>query len=329
MTSRARLGSVALRAGLLGSLIVGSLTVGVAVVAPASADVAVCESAGTGGDSGFYSGPSASAVYDATFAKGSAIPGLPEYTPQDITTWPNWDGKGHALLILGAYRPGEKSRLYGIDPRSGKTVGVVKIAEAHMGGVAVVGKWLIVQGSETSNTPEKVRHYKLSTLRSKLKAKGTPGLKATGDTQTMFSADFMSSFGGRIWTGRFGRVPADSKMYQYKVTAKGKLKRTGGSYQIPLKTQGVMVTAERFVFQTSAVLGQADLWVVERGPHDIAQAKGRCFRNPSMAEGLTLYDGKVYAVYESGADQYRERAVNPITRLHKAEWSDLKRLRNP
>lgn len=324
MTARRRLGSLVVSAGLLGALVTG-----VGLAGPASADVGPCSDAGNGGSAGFYPGPSASDVYDDTFGKGPAIPGLTSYTPQDITTWPNWDGKGHTLLVLGSYRRGHTSRLYGIDPNSGKTIGDVKIAETHMGGVAVVGKWLIVQGSETTATPEKVRRYKLSDLRSKLKASGTPTLNPTGGTQTIYSADFMSAYGGHIWTGRFSADPAQSKMYEYKVGSDGKLTVTGSAYRIPLRTQGVMVTGERFVYQTSSGLNQANLYVVGRGEHDIEDADGRCFRNPSMAEGLTLYDGKVFAVYESGSGQYSSGAVNPIANLHTAPWAELSRLTNP
>lgn len=324
MSAPSRFGSLLLAAGLVASFAtaVGTAAPAVAVV------VGECAATGSGGSAGFYPGPSASDVYDSTFAKGPALPGLPSYTPQGITTWSNWDGKGNSLLIMGSYRRGHTSRLYGINPDTGKTVGDVKIAETHMGGLAVVGKWLIVQGSETSGKPEKVRRFKVSDLRSKLKASGTPTLKPTGSTQTIFSADFMSAYGGRIWTGRFS-AGADSKMYEYKVDSDGKLKVTGSAYQIPPRTQGVMVTGDRFVFATSLGLNQANLYVTRRGSHTLAGAEGRCFRIPSMAEGLTRYNGKVYLVYESGSGQYRSNAVNVITNLHTAPWSTLNNLINP
>ncbi len=113
MTARSRFGSLALSAGLLAA---GVTAVGLA--APADAAIGPCSTAGTGGSAGFYPGPSASDVYDDTFRKGAAIPGLPTYTPQGITTWSNWDGKGNPLLVLGSYRRGYTSRLYGIDPSS-------------------------------------------------------------------------------------------------------------------------------------------------------------------------------------------------------------------
>jgi hypothetical protein len=322
MSTRSRLGSLVLTAGLVGT---GVTAVGLA--APASAAIPSCSATGLGGSSGFYPGPAASNVYDDTFAKGPGIPGLPGYTPQGITTWSNWDGNGHSLLVLGAYRRGHTSRLFGIDPVSGKTIGDVKISETHLGGLAVVGKWLITQGSETTSTPEQVRRYKLSDLRSKLKASGTPTLGATGSTQKIFSADYMSSYGGRIWSGRFS-AGSDSKMYEYKVSSDGKLSVTGTSYQVPPRTQGLMVTSDRFVFSTSLGLGQSNMYVVRRGSHTLSAAEGRCFRMPSMGEGVTRADGKVFVVYESGADQYRDGATNVITNLHKGSWSTLSALTN-
>jgi hypothetical protein len=322
MTARSRLGSLLLSTGLLASLVAG-----VGTASPAAADVGACAATGNGGTAGFYPGPSASDVYDDTFAKGPAVPGLPTYTPQGLTTWSNWDGKGHTMLIVGAYRRGSASRLYGIDASTGRNVGTVKIAETHLGGLAVVGKWLITQGSETTASSEKVRTYRLSDLRAKMKAGDLPSLKAYGKTQNVYSADFMSGYGGSIWTGRYAY--GVDKMYEYKVDARGRLKQVGTGWQIPPKTQGILVTGDRFFFNTWNNTRQADLWVVERGGHTLALAEGRCFRNPSMAEGIALAGGRVFSVYESGSSLYRDKATNPIAHLHTAPLSALKALDNP
>jgi hypothetical protein len=105
-----------------------------AVSAPTIATAAItCDTATTGGST-FYDGPSASKKYDARFSNSHSIPNLSTHTPQGAGTWYNWDGSGKNLLLVGSYRGGADSQIYGIDPATGATVGVVAIAESHVGG---------------------------------------------------------------------------------------------------------------------------------------------------------------------------------------------------
>jgi anti-anti-sigma factor len=76
----------------------------------------------------------------------------------------------------------------------------------------------------------------------------------------------------------------------YTVASNGALTTVPGGYEIPSKTQGVAVTASRFIVSTSY---------------------GRTNR------------GNLYVVFESGSYEYRAGARNPITRLHKAATSSL------
>src|SRR5919206_2097413 len=58
-------------------------------------------------------------TYHQVFSPGPAVPYLSGWTPQGLTTWHDWDGRGHTALLLGMYRRGAQSYLVGIDPRTG------------------------------------------------------------------------------------------------------------------------------------------------------------------------------------------------------------------
>lgn len=307
--------------GVTGLVVAGLVAGGLVAAAPALAATSCADTPG----SDFYPGPSASAVYDETFAQGPAIPDLPTYTPQGLTTWRDWDGAGHDLLVLGTYLKGHRSRLYGIDPASGARVGSVYIAEAHAGGVAIAGSWLFVQ-SVQGNSNGAVRRYRLSDLRAKMSADRTPYLSAAG-SQGVYSAEFMGSYGGYIWSGHY-RSTGPDKMYQYKVGSDGKLSVVGSSWKVPPKTQGVLVTADRFVFSSSEGTTGAGKLRVTTKTHDYTTAAGRCFRSPSMSEGITSWDGKAYLAFEGASQLYASAARNPVANLHKASVATLSALTN-
>src|SRR5690348_1881356 len=136
------------RAPLAATLAALSLaTIGpLAPSAPATATTAAtavpsgprCDDSQLPGEAPPYEGRSVSRLYDTVFSSGPAIPHLNERIPQGLTTWPNWDGAGHTLLLLGMYRPSDDSYLVGIDPDNGRTVGAVRIDESHVGGIGVI-----------------------------------------------------------------------------------------------------------------------------------------------------------------------------------------------
>lgn len=317
------LSRTALQAAVLSAGLAAGLVAAVSSAAPASAAV-TCELDNSGLVADFYPGESASYVYDETFENGPAIPGLPTYTPQGLTTWANWDGKGNDLLVMGSYRKGHTSRIYGINPATGAKVGDVKVAESHLGGIAVSGSWLFVQHAATSSY-EYVRKYKLSDLRTKLKESGTPTLKPIGGNQKMYGADFMSAYGDSIWMGRYSNAGPD-KMNQYRVSKEGKLSSVGNPWEIPAATQGVLVTGDRLVFSTGVT--KTRLWVYER-KRTLSSDTGRCFRSPTHGENLTLIGDTVYHAFEGGSSLYNTTAPNKIVNLHTADLDDLSELVNP
>ncbi|TCM45151.1 hypothetical protein [Kribbella sp. VKM Ac-2568] len=289
-----------------------------AATSSTAAATAISCSTATGGKP-FYDGPSASKVYDARFSNSAAVPNLGSYTPQGVGTWWNWDGSKDLLLVT-AYRTGANSQIIGIDPATNKTVGVVAIAATHGGGITTSNGWAFVQGSTNG-----IRKYKLSSLKSAMKAAGTPYLKAVGTERKVYGASFLTSYGGYVWSGKFNDKGRD-KMYQYKINSNGSLTTINKAWEVPTKTQGLLVTGSHFVFSTSYGRDKrSNLYVVRRGQPDLDKAKLSCFRAPSMSEGITEYGGRAYLVFESGSHVYRSdpKTLNVISHLHKATISSL------
>ncbi len=276
----------------------------------------------------FYPGPSASKEYDELFAKSAPVPGLATHTPQGIAAWPDWDGKGGTLLVIGSYARGAESHLYGVDPETGRLYGPVALKESHLGGIAVSGPWLITQGRSKIGR-EPVRRYRLADLRERLTAepaRDVPFLAAAGESQEIYGADFMTSHDGRVWAGRYNNAARDL-MYEYKVDADGVLRAVGAGWEIPPNTQGVLVTDNRFVFSRSHLATRASAFLVtERGHRKLDDAKRTCLRGPSMSENLAQIGPWVYLLSEGGSAQYAARALNPVADLHRAQVAELSNL---
>ncbi|MEV6283105.1 hypothetical protein [Kribbella sp. NPDC051770] len=324
----------ALALGLAGLLAAGTTTV-VAVTGPESSQAATQSAAGTvsatrkitcndtPGSNPFYDKPSASKIYDGAFSNSASLkPYLDKYIPQGIGTWWNWSGSKN-LLLVGMYHKGQNSIIVGIDPATNKAVGSVQIAESHAGGITTAHGWAFVQGSTSG-----IRKYKLSTLAAAMKKGGVPYVKATGSERKVYGASFLTSYGDSLWAGKFNDKGRD-KMYEYKIKPDGTLVTTRGPWEIPMKTQGLLVTKTHYIYSTS--LGRdklSNLYVVRRGTADLDKAKLKCFRAPSMSEGLTEFGGRAYLVFESGSYAYRNdpKTKNVIYNLHKAPLSSLTKL---
>ncbi len=305
-----------------------SLLLSAAIVAPlqvlAGSPVAAAESCDlTPALASFYPGPSASMTYDALFSQAGAIPYLSTHTPQGMTTWSNWDGSGDDLVLLAMYRDNADSYLVAIDPITGAHYGTLAVAEGHMGGIAVVGTWLFTQDDHASGD-EKVRKYKLSTLKNALQTShansSRPYVSRSGSNQTLYGADYMTSYEGRIWSGRY-KTSGSDKMYEYKVSSSGTLSKTGSSWKVPAKTQGLLVTADRFVFNTSSGDSKSTIYVTTKS-HSPSLSNARCFAVPSRSQNFALVDGTLFLGFEGGAHKYPD-SRNKIKNLHKAPLSGV------
>ena len=274
----------------------------------------------------FYPGPSASATYDTFFARSHHIPNLDTYIPQGTATWSNWDGDGQDLILITGYHKPDNpdSLISAIDAKTGRYVGSAFIDHSHVGGIAIFEKkgWAYVSGSADLA----VRKYSLADLKAAIKAPTNQGKKVTpkGKDQIVYGNSFLTSHGpsNTLWAGKFNDFIRDY-MRSYTVADNGDLTERPGTWQVPTKTQGLVVTEDLFIYSTS--LGRdnpSNIYVVRRGDgsSDLDTARLYCFRAPTMSEGLTVYGKDLYAAFESGAYYYNQGSDKPrnvIRNLHK------------
>lgn len=276
-------------------------------------------------DASFYEGPTASRAYDREFARAFRIPHLPDYVPQGIATWPNWNGKGETLLLIGLYRgdaaENKQSLIAAVDPDTGRHLGSVRVRNAHLGGIGVVGGFLFAQDSARKGR-EDVRRYRLSSVREALEGRDGADdfVGRLRDVQEIHGADFMTVHDGRLWAGQYSEHAAD-RMYEYAVDAEGRLTATGVSAVIPPRTQGVLVTDRAFVFNATNHGQPGVLVIAERG----SARRAVCFASPSMGEGLSLVGNRAFFVFEGGSYRYPD-AVNRIRDAHVASIRKLENL---
>jgi hypothetical protein len=324
---------------LVAALLFGSAT-------PVAAAI-TCSSNSTVKDP-FYPGKAASDVYDNRFKESHRIPFLPEHVPQGLATWSNWPhGSGDDDLLLVTSYDDDKaySLIIGIDAKTGRQMGAARIAYSHVGGIAVFEKlgWAFVSDEQNG----KVRKYSLKKLADAISTSDKKMLPSEGKDQPVIGSSFLTSHGptNTLWAGQFKDSAKGGRphMKSYKVDDTGKLTPEVGVWEVPTKTQGLVVTKDLFIFSTS--LGRnkrSNLYVVRRGEDefDLDRARLFCFRSPSMSEGIAVYGDRVYVTYESGARLYNpskstapgghlvapDRPRNIIKNLHRASLASLDEL---
>lgn len=280
-----------------------------------------------------YEGRSVSRLYDRIFAPGPRVPYLNEHVPQGLTAWPNWDGRGNPLLLVGMYRPNNLSYLVGIDPHTGLHVGTVLVDESHLGGLGVLGDWLIAQDNVRPGSAPSVRRYRLADLRAAMLEASQSGympyLPMDGKPQSVHGASFMTVAEGSLWAGRYHRR-STGHMFRYTVDVTGMLHLEKGRWRVPPRTQGVLVTPRHFLFASDDGALAGRLRVYRRETDAPLAGPVGCLFTPSLPQNLTVYGGKVFAVFESGAFRFdRPRYVNRIAKLHMADLDTLERVVDP
>jgi hypothetical protein len=310
---------MARRTTLITTLLTMAAVAVIAITVPTAASAAItCETATSGGST-WYPGPSASNRYDDQFWPGPAVPLLISYTPQGMATWTNWDGSGHDVLLLGAYGSAD-SAITAIDPSTGSWVNTAFIKLTHASGLAIAGSWLLVSDST------KVERYPLASIRDRL-LNGGARLSPSG-TQTLAApASFMTNYAGYIYAGDFQETSRGT-MHKYPVDSSGVLSSSIASWQAPTKAQGVVIYPNRFIFSTSyGRTNRSNVYVVDSNSYSssLDTAKLKCFRAPSLAEGMTSWGGRAYLAYEGGGPVYSQdpTTLNKIKNLHYAYLSTL------
>ena len=288
-----------------------------------------------------YDGKSASYMYDDRFGSGPDLrySELTQFTPQGLTYWKNWDGEAD-LLLATAYDTGTRSAIIvGLDPKrndKSSTIGVVQVESDHAGGIALHGDWVFV-----SDGPHTIRTFKKSDLHKAMKesqdsgTEKTPKINPARVTKDLYGTSFLTTDSGnsKLYSGLFNPKGRDW-MYRYTVNGDGSLTLDrkddgyGLKWEIPGSTQGVTLTGTRFIFSSShGRTKRSNVYVTNRAETNLDKASVRCFRAPSMAEGLATDGANAYLLFESGSYEYNGhnggRARNVIDGAHKAKLSDL------
>ncbi|MFC0529894.1 hypothetical protein [Phytohabitans kaempferiae] len=306
------------RRALMAALLTLAATVVAAVGAPPAAQAAItCDTASSNATT-WYDGPSAGYTYDPPFYPSHYLTWTHTHTPQGAATWSNWDGSGTALILVTSYRDGAEAYIQAINASTGANLPGLRIAEFHAGGIAVVGSWVYISAGTT------IRRYRTADLRTALQNGG--GYVASAGSQTVTAASFLGTYGGAVFAGEFD-PDVRGWMYQYTVNSDGSLTRVGSGWEVPTKTQGVIVTGSHFLFSTSyGRQNRSNIYSVRRGyTGSLDNASLYCFRAPSMSEGMTQWNGSAYVVYESGSHLYSPDPTtrNVIRNMHRVSMSFL------
>jgi hypothetical protein len=271
----------------------------------------------------------ATPYYDARFDEGPRLGStvLEGYVPQGLTTWRNYYGPGLDLLVYTAYdEDGDHLRavMQGVDPRDGSLTNIAYIGPGHAGGVAIHGEWAYVSAPDAS-----VRRYDLDELRQRFAGRETAAMDGRPAGDVVGPASFLAVYGDTLFVGRHDEKR--SSMRRYPILDSGRIGQpVGAKIRVPAKTQGLLVLPDHFVYSTS--LGRdnrSNVYVVGRGYRklDAALAAGQlqCFRAPTMSEGVTISQGRVYLLFESGASFYAENEDGkgvPDRVIEHLHWAD-------
>jgi hypothetical protein len=288
-----------------------------------------------------YDGKSASYTYDERFRSGPDLrySELTQFTPQGLTYWKDWDGKAD-LLLATAYDSGTRHAIIvGLDPAhndKSATIGVVQLESDHAGGIALHGDWLFVSdGPHTIRTFEKSALHKAMRESQDTGTEKTPKIDPARITKNLYGTSFLATDSGdrKLYAGLFNDKRRDW-MYRYTIAGDGSLSLdrkgdgNGLKWEVPARTQGVTVAGNRFIFSSShGRTKRSNVWVTNRAETNLDKASVRCFRAPSMAEGLATDGANAYQLFESGSYEYNghngQRARNVIDGVHKAKLDDL------
>lgn len=167
------------------------------------------------------------------------------YTPQGMTTWQR---PGRDLAVQACYRTGRDSVLVAFNDATGAVYGRARVAEAHLGGIAIAGGWLIAQDAPTAGA-ESYRRYDLSKLAAawdRHEKAGSPsnapyvkqhGHAAPAPCSTC-GFSYATASGDYVYAGHRGT--SGVRVYEYTVSA-GVLQLTGRSWLTPPLVDGLTV----------------------------------------------------------------------------------------
>lgn len=320
-------------AGLVGALALTGATVvaspGSGLTSPAHAVAAECETDETSTE---FGGAAVSASYGRYFNAGADQHWLDQpYTPQGLAAWPDWRGGTEDLLVVGMHHENEDenaSLIYGMTPGGTHRGAALLPVGAHAGGVKIHGSWLYVQQNTST-----IRRYPLSAVRDSFLSAGVQSL-GSGTSLTVTGVSTFDIDGGYLYGARFNDGSRDV-MRRYRITSTGglDLDEGWGPIQVPLKTQGLLVLSNTYIFSTSHTRNaRGNIYVVRRGysaGEEFTSVQYRCFQSVAMVQELTGMNGTTYLLNESAAqefDDWYDQPIHKIRRIHEADTETLRSL---
>jgi hypothetical protein len=251
---------------------------------------------------------------------------LNTYVPQGLTTWRNYYGPGHDLLVYTAHHEdGDDNRavIAGIDQQDGSLTNYFRINDGHAGGIAIHDKWAFISGRNDT-----VRRYLLSNIRDRFSGQEAGALDGA-EAGSVHAASFLANDGDVLFAGNFD-ADSRSRMYRYHIGDQGNLNQIGNDddfVEVPKRTQGLLVLPDYFIFSTSSGRhDRSNIYVVKRGYKWLDNASLRCFRAPTLSEGVTISHDRVYVLFESGADYFANSSDKPDRIIKRLFWANREAL---
>jgi hypothetical protein len=247
---------------------------------------------------------------------------LDTHVPQGLTTWYDYFDVGQDLLVYTAYNEnGGRAVLQGVNPRTGEHTRQVKIGKGHVGGIAIWRDWAFVSEGDKS-----VRRYKLSELRNRFN--GTEKGELVGARAgSVEASSFIDIANGKLYAGRFSEDSRDS-MYVYDLIptsgdiAAPTIQNPVVRIEVPQKTQGLKILPNYYIFSTSFDRNnRSNIYIMNRDYKSLDAAYAakelKCFRAPTMSEGVATSNRRLYVLFESGAYKYTSDPDNLPDRVLK------------
>lgn len=272
--------------------------VGLGAAEPAAAQTKACTT-------------TASSTYSHQFVKNDkfAVKHLSDWVPQGMGLWYDFSG-GYDAFIVSMYKPGSSTTLvvayWAEGPKLKQEIGwaTLNAANAHGSGVAVTPSWFLLGAGGVGGSGGDITPFSKSKVKEQILAKASTlvsaAAKATHVTTGASFMDYDAGGSNLLWAGNNTSSPnVKGHMYGYKVNSNGSVTKASAEVTVPAQTQGVLVTANHFVFASS--WGSANSHITVRNRTTKKQVS---MAAPCRAEGMTQRGDRLYLVYESGAAYY-------------------------
>lgn len=189
----------------------------------------------------------------------------------------------------------------------------------HYGGVTVNGEYTYVSGGGNTQVyrTEDLRNPETTTIPNPGAAwGGDPTMDVVHTAEPIDTVDTkahstVTVHDDKLYVTQFTKGDDDpGTMYAYEIGADGSPTGEPKTYQVPPQTQGVSFDEAGNAYYSSSYGRNNESTLTRVSAEDFArdggwtQDNGRSQEIPNMAEGSVVVDGRLYQLYESGADKY-------------------------